>query len=430
MLWAYLTNRGPKITQQTQVQTPTGYHKHPERTAWMLLLAAQLALCILVAAALWGGNWYITNARDFFPITATSINGTVLAKSITADSPVPILHSRHLEVDEFTIISTDETSQAVLTFYDDSTITLYSNTTLIIHQSNQTRYRWSTKSDLIEVEIVKGRIRATPSETVRNRAFILKTLHGEAALGEGSFAVEANNNQTQVTARLGMANVTAQGQAIQLEADQLTTLKQGQPPAEPTIAEQNLLVNGNFSEGLSAGWQQDIFVPDNAIDVVTATLRFTSVDDRPVVQFASQGEDNIHTEAAIEQIVDKDVRDFQSLRINADIRLNQQSLPGGGFVGSEFPLRIRLSYKDANGNDREWYHGFYYVPPPENYLLYDQADNDSENISQNIWYPYESANLLTVLGDIKPIYVKSIRVYASGWIYDAMVTDIKLLAQD
>ena len=422
--------RGPKIALQKQAQKPIGYHKHPERAAWGLILAAQLALCTLMAGAWWSVNWYLTNARDHFSTTVTSINGTVLAKSIRADSPVPVLPNSQLDVDEFTIISTDETSQAALTFYDDSAITLYSNTTLIIHHSNQARYKWGGQSDLIEIEIVKGRIRAGPSNTASKRVFRLKTLHGQIILSQGSYSVEANNNQTQVTARLGSAEVSAQGQTTYLQAGQLTTIAQGQPPVEAMAAEQNMLVNGNFSEALATSWQQNIFVPDNATGIVTASLQIETIGGRPVIQFISQGEDNIHTEAVIEQVINKDVQDFQSLRLNADVRLNYQSLSGGGFVGSEFPLRIHLSYKDADGNDRDWYHGFYYDPPPENYLLYNQADNASENISQNIWYPYESENLLALLGDSKPVYVKSIRVYASGWIYDAMVTDVKLLAQD
>jgi hypothetical protein len=111
-------------------------------------------------------------------------------------------------------------------------------------------------------------------------------------------------------------------------------------------------------------------------------------------------------------------------------QLIRQMIPGGGQIGTEFPLMIQLAYRDAEGNDRNWYHGFYYVPPPGNYILYNEADNSSESINQFLWYPYESKNLLTTLGPAKPVYIKYIRVYASGWIYDTMVTDIQLLAQD
>jgi len=42
----------------------------------------------------------------------------------------------------------------------------------------------------------------------------------------------------------------------------------------------------------------------------------------------------------------------------------------------------------------------------------------------------KSVNLLDSLGTAKPVYIKYIRIYASGWLYDALVTDVALLAQD
>ncbi len=91
---------------------------------------------------------------------------------------------------------------------------------------------------------------------------------------------------------------------------------------------------------------------------------------------------------------------------------------------------VHLAYKDVNGNDRDWYHGFYYTPPPEDWLLYTTPDNSSERIARYLWYPFESLNLLNSLGTIKPVYIKYVRVYASGWIYQARVADVALLAQE
>ena len=144
----------------------------------------------------------------------------------------------------------------------------------------------------------------------------------------------------------------------------------------------------------------------------------------------SSSQDNLHSEVGIRQEVNKSVQDFDSLRVQVDVSLERQSLPGGGTLGSEFPIMIHLAYKDANGNDRDWYHGFYYMPPPENWLLYDAPDNSSERIARFLWYPYESVNLLDSLGTNKPVYIKFVRIYASGWIYQARIADVALLAQD
>ncbi|MEM7030999.1 MAG: FecR family protein [Chloroflexota bacterium] len=360
----------------------------------------------------------------------TSIGGTVLVNANQTESPLAILPNSQMAVQEETVVSTDDSSLAVLTFFEDSTVTLYGNTTVLIHQSNKPRFNLSNQSPEIEIELVRGRIRAAPIVSDTQLIFRVRTPEATSLLAEGSYAVESNDSLTQVSTRQGVALVDSQGQQIELATGQRSIIQQGEPPSPATEAEQNLIVNGDFQAPISEAWAQDIFIPSNAVDVISATATIDQFGEQNVVIFRSQGQDNIHTDAAIEQRIDKDVRDFQSLRINADIRLNLQSLPGGGFQGSEYPVLIQLSYKDDEGNDREWYRGFYYETPPSNYILLDQVDNSSERITRNLWYPYESENLLTTLADIKPVYVKSIRIYASGWIYNAMVTDIQLLAQE
>jgi len=55
---------------------------------------------------------------------------------------------------------------------------------------------------------------------------------------------------------------------------------------------------------------------------------------------------------------------------------------------------------------------------------------DADLIPQNVWYPYESGNLMELLGDARPAYLTSIRIYASGWDYQSMVSNVELLAEE
>jgi hypothetical protein len=48
------------------------------------------------------------------------------------------------------------------------------------------------------------------------------------------------------------------------------------------------------------------------------------------LQLQSQGEDNAHSEVGIIQRLNRSVLDYTSLRVQLDVRINQQSLPGGG----------------------------------------------------------------------------------------------------
>ncbi len=137
------------------------------------------------------------------------------------------------------------------------------------------------------------------------------------------------------------------------------------------------------------------------------------------------GKAAVHGETGIVQVIDKDVRDFTSLQLHISVRLLEQSLAGGGTRSSEFPIIVRLDYKDINGNDNFWTHGFYFKDPADTWPII-----NGEKIPRLVWYPYESSNLMEELGDVKPALIKSIRIYASGWDYQSMVSQAQLLAKE
>ncbi len=425
--------------------------KNIERTAWAILIISFLIFSALAIGIPLSVRSYLYNTVTNHTTTLTSLRGTVLAKLANESTPIPLTHGTTDQVPELAIITTDETSQAVLTFFDGSVVTLYNNTTLILHQARDPRFSISPQPSTIGLEVVRGRIRTTVASPTDNKIFWVRTPHAIANLTEGSFAVEANNVKSSITSRTGTATVIAQEKTVTLSNGQLTTILVGESPIDPIASEQNLVINGSFSEKQFDGWLPQVYVPADTlsgenkaivlktdtsvskvdpVNAVTSTLAIDDVGGQVVLRFHSNGSDNVHTEASIEQSINKDVQDFKSLRINAQIRIDHQSLPGGGQLGTEFPVMIQLKYRDIEGNDRTWYRGFYYEPAPSNYILHNEIDNNNEGVVQFLWYPYESENLLDRSDAGKPAFIKSLRIYASGWIYDGMVTDIKLLAED
>lgn len=400
---------------------------NPERLAWTVLFLAFTTFCVLAVAIPLSVRWYLFNAMASEATAVTSVRGTVLAETRKASLPIPITDGSTSEVEEATSIITDGTSQAILTFFNDSTLTLYGDTSVRIEETRTPRFSLGRRPDTIIVQLERGRVRAA---TI-SRSDLLFEIHSPQALirlKEGSYSIEVNDEGTQVTARLGQAQLIAADEVVSLATGERSMVHPGGPPSPPLPAEQNLLVNGDFSRLLEGVWEVYEVEPPSA--VVTTSLEIINVDNRRVLEFRSQGQDNLHSEVGIIQQVNKSVQDFDSLHIQVDVSLERQSLPGGGTLGSEFPIMIHLAYKDSSGSDRDWYHGFYYTPPPENWLLFDSPDNSSERIARFLWYPYESVNLLDSLGTTKPVFIKYIRVYASGWIYEARIADLALRAQD
>lgn len=400
---------------------------NPERLAWIVLLSAFTIFCLMALLIPSSIYWYVINAINPLGAELTSVRGIVLIGNPDTELSSSVVDGQTVALNESITISTDNTSQAILTFADDSTLTMYGDTSIVLHQAQEPRFGLSPNPTQIKVEVNKGRIRATASRGREDLNFDIATPDTEVALGQGSFSVEVTDKGTQVTTRLGRAEITDGNKWIILNQGQRAVAAPGSTLSDPLPAAQNLLSNGSFGSNFEDSWE--IYTID-LTDAVTTTAETVVFQNRSVLNLRSEGEDNVHTEVGVLQQVNKDVRDFQSLRVFAEIRLVFQSLPGGGQAGSEFPIMLHVAYKDAEGNDRDWFHGFYYAPKPENYILYDEPNNSSERIARFIWYPYESVNLLTTLGPAKPAFIKSIRIYASGWIYDAMVANISLLAEE
>lgn len=400
-----------------------------ERTAWFILLTAFITFCslsILVPTSL---RWYVINATVPFMTNVTSVRGTVIIGDPTAELSSSLTDGNTMPVEEGFSVSTDETSQAILAFSDDSSLTMYGQTTILLHETRAPRFGLSSNPVKILIEVQKGRVRATSSLNRVALNFDVNTPQAQIELSEGSFSIEVNEQETQITTRLGQANVFGNGQVRMLNQGERVLVRADESPSSPLPAAQNLLKDTSFGPNLLASsWK--VYTRTEFADIVTNTATIVTFQNRSVLQLGSAGQDNVHTEVGVTQEVNKDVRDFQSLRILAEVRLVRQSLAGGGFQGSEFPIMVRLDYKDAENNDRQWYRGFYYAPPPDNFILYNLPENSSERIARFVWYPYESDNLLTTLGPAKPVFIKSISIYASGWIYEAMVANISLLAQE
>jgi hypothetical protein len=138
----------------------------------------------------------------------------------------------------------------------------------------------------------------------------------------------------------------------------------------------------------------------------------------------------VHSEVAIRQEIDQDARDFSQLVLSADIRLEFQSLSGGGLLSSEFPIILRLDYKDRWGSDKFWTHGFYYQNRDGYPIAPDPWGQPSgEQIPRGVWYPFQSQNLLEILGENVPAHITALTIYASGWNYEGLVTEIQLIAE-
>jgi hypothetical protein len=250
----------------------------------------------------------------------------------------------------------------------------------------------------------------------------LETPHGVIALDAGSYQVSVNEDQTDITVRAGRAVLShANDGSITINAEQSAWMTESDFAHEPESAERNLLRNGDFSEPELDAWQTNII----AKDVIPGIVKVDEGDGRWVALFFRDGEDNVPTEVGITQIVEKDVNVYDELTIRLDVKLLHQSLPGAGYLSTEFPLRVEITYTDIYGKVLTWGHGFYYRDPEnENWQIL-----RGEKIPPYSWYTYQSPNLMEELANTRPARINSVRIYASGWNYQSMVSEVYLVAE-
>jgi hypothetical protein len=249
-------------------------------------------------------------------------------------------------------------------------------------------------------------------------------------------SVEAELTQTTATVREGEAIVISlsQNRAITLHKDERADVMPNEPIAGPLPAERNLIANGDFSALFSpTDWVIDPpqrNKPEDDIGQVLPLIR----DGRPAVKFIRTGND--WGQIGLTQVLNRDVRDYTSLRLHLDVYVNIQNLFNCGQYGTECPVMVKIVYVDVNGNEQQWTQGFYAnpnpnvptacvtCPPPRN--------PEHEQVPFSQWKTFESNNLLEAFNaaGLPAVTLKSITLYASGHTFESFVADVQLLGAE
>jgi hypothetical protein len=410
----------------------------PEGRAWAILLTAFTTFCVLIVAIPLGIRWHIQNATvRQESILEDPIDGAVYIQEPRGTALIAVTE-RHEHIPEGATIATDEHLRAFLRLFDGSTLTLYNNTRIVLEQTRRPRYAASSKGNRIRIRVEHGRAAvgvAAPLE--RSLDMEIMTPHAGIQLQEGSFWVVVDATETQLTIRPirpGEATVRAGNEIRRFTTGRSRVVVQpagssgsGSTRIEgPLPPEQDMIVNGDFAAMLDRGWEAPERQKQDENDPL-GQISIAPLGGKTVLAFERYGA-KTHGETSITQPIDKDIRDFSSLRLTCEVLVNHQSLAGGGYRSTEFPVMIELSYRDSMDVPRSLYWGFYYLDPgtgPEWWPMVNGI-----KVLQGEWYAFETENLMQTLADIRPVHIESIRVYASGWDWDSAITNISLLVEE
>lgn len=402
--------------------------KNPERLAWVVLL---ISFSLFVGTAVGvplGIRAYIRTSQKGQNVSLEVQRGTLRVTSGGLGAPIAIAE-RYDDVSERTVVTTD-LAQGRLIFHaaqEDApvvaTVQLYDDTEVTLTSARSPRFAVSQLPHQVALEVTGGRVRINVADTEgRLTVADVLTPHGMIQMREGSYEVKVNAT-TEITVRTGQADIHSDDAIMTLEPSERAIMGGGLING-PLLTTRNLVKNGDFQAGLE-GWttygeQTDPEQPLGEIGIVTN-------EGREVIQFVRDGTN--HSEIGIHQDILYDVRDFASVGLHLAVRVVDESIAGFGgcgYLGSECPIIVQMEYEDVLGNDREWLHGFYIGQPASDWLTHGWA----EQVQQGNWQSYDSGNLMEELADAPPALIKRLTIYASGHSFDAMVTEVEILAQE
>ncbi len=402
------------------------WRQNPQRVAWLILIISFMSCCLLAVAVPLSVRSFLLNATRSIPSFITATAGTVQFFPPAAEEPVAVTDRRMIA--EGSRVVTDASARALLTVPADgsgnsnlATLQLYQDTDLTLNLARTPRFPWNHGANELILELRKGRV-SVSAEIAGGRPIEVRvnTPHAGTTFGSGIYDVAIENDATQVRTRAGTAQVLAAGRQVNVNSGERSSVIAGGPPDLPVPTALNLVLNGKLEGRLAPPWQEVIKV---GVGLAPGKIIQQSIDQRQVVRFSRRTEDGAHNEAGLRQDINRDVQGYDSMSLRLDVRLLYQSVPGGGYLASEYPMMVDIGYTDIYGKDLHWYQGFYYMDLPQESTW---APPNGEKTPQDIWYSFESPNLFELLVDTRPARINSISIYASGHDYDVMVSDVAL----
>jgi hypothetical protein len=271
-----------------------------------------------------------------------------------------------------------------------------------------------------------------PSLSGNGRAVESRVLtpQGPILLEQGYFHLIVEQTRSELTVRSGRASITDPntGESLVLVPLQRTQITE-EGLGDIFVGERDLLRtrNGDFSDPLGDYWV--VYSDAGRAEDNTGSVRQSQLEDGTAYVYFSRAGEN-WAEVGIRQELNQDIREISSLRVTSRFRVDTQTLPVCGSLGTECPIMIRVEFIDSSGAVREWIQGFY-AREGENDPLCQRCEWKAlhEKIPQDAWYDYDSNDLLPLLQDqgITPVGIHAVEVYASGWIFGSGISELSIL---
>ena len=382
--------------------------------AWTWLFGGLALFLLAVVFIPKGVSALVAGIQEPRTSLAEVIDGTVLYQPPAAATWQQL--PNRTDIPEGTRLRTDDRSRVFLTLVDGSTVLIYPNTELAVQRMSIGRFNPATQETVLR--LFSGRVAVAVSRHPYTEGRELQLLAEDATLDlpEGSYRVAFEpTGDVDVSVRQGAATVWYGSRALLIGSGQRAVVAEGVGIQGPLPDDRALLAETSFAtdSGRSKWWTF-------AVTEAGAPGRIVQgADHLRFVRETSDRSTDRHGEVGIAQTIERDIRDYSRLHLVVQFRLDRQTLSGGGFAGTEYPLLLRVIYVDALGREQIWAKGFYFQN--EEQLPASLGDL----VGQSTWITYDNPNLLQEILPT-PVVLQRIEILGSGWEFDAGVRRVEL----
>lgn len=412
-----------------------------ERLAWAFLLGSFFICATLVIGAFISLTSYLETATRPLSVFVQANQGTVGIQPANPGTLALFAGDPPQKIDAPSRIITNVPDTALLQVFPPESelllarIQVYGNTNARIARAESPRFRFNSSEPVLAIELDSGRIRLARPDT-DGEPFTIEIITPQAQVTiyePGQYSLEVSNTETQVAVQQGSALVAAAGRTLALTDDQRAVAPVAGTAVGPLDSERNLIVNGDFDDGL-AEWASLAWNVELSGQPAGETTIVDEAGD-PSLRFSRLGVG--HADASVRQLIDQDVTDYSTLRLEVSLLVTIQSLGVCGVQGSECPLFVRLEYEDVNGVAQVWQQGFFATgefaattpdvciscPPP-------RPTHYHVTLDQLSFFTSDILAELRQLGYPPPRRIKSVTLLASGHSFETEVVEVALLAKE
>ena len=387
------------------------------RLVWIVVFVA-FAIWVVLAVVL--GRWAFGVARTAAapaPSAVEEVAGVTLYRQLGQRNEASARQGILLyEGDE---LATSSGSIASLRVFDGSLLQLFPEARIRVEATRIGRInRGATEAHFT---LVAGALRISiPQMESKAHTVNFDTVQGGVALVPGEYTLRAGSDGTRISVWDGRAAAAIGDEIVELAEGQKIVIQGGGRGFAVLDVLENVVRNSDFAARYEewTPWEdreQDRADVPGRLDIVSpgepsAPARALRVTRTSLV--------DAHNETGLRQTIERDVAGARRIMLQAMVRVDLASLSGGGYIGSEYPMMLRIRYRDRRAAEQIWTRGFYYANP-EN-----RPAGLGQRIERSTWTPVE-IDLTEALGQATSI--ASFEVFGAGHTFEASVGSIKLL---